>query len=58
MTAERRLTVRCACGWEIVGVEREVVAATQEHGRKIHNMSSTREEVLALAVPAPLRRKR
>jgi predicted small metal-binding protein len=46
---ETRLRVRCACGWEVVGVEDEVVPATQEHGRRIHNMAATREEVLAMA---------
>jgi predicted small metal-binding protein len=45
------LRVRCACGWEMVGVEDEVVEATQEHGRRMHNMVATREQVLAMAVP-------
>lgn len=44
------LRVRCACGWEMVGVEDKVVEATQEHGRRIHNMAATREQVLAMAV--------
>jgi predicted small metal-binding protein len=39
----------CACGWEVIGTEDEVVAATQEHAEKIHNMKATREEVLAQA---------
>ena len=43
------LVVRCACGWETRGEEEEAVAATQVHGRRIHNMESTREQVLALA---------
>ena len=43
------LVVRCACGWETKGEEDEVVAATQAHGRRVHNMESTREQVLALA---------
>jgi predicted small metal-binding protein len=37
----------CACGWEVIGTEDEVVAATQEHAEKIHNMKATREQVLA-----------
>lgn len=45
------MRVRCACGWEVAGSEDEVVPATQEHGLRVHNMSSTREQVLALAVP-------
>lgn len=44
------LTVRCACGWETAGTEHEVVTATMEHGRALHNMTATREEVLAMAV--------
>jgi predicted small metal-binding protein len=44
------LRVRCACGWEVVGREDEVVDATQEHGRRLHNMAATREQVLAMAV--------
>lgn len=46
---EPRLTVRCACGWEVAGNEDEVVASTIEHGRRLHNMVATREEVLAMA---------
>ena len=55
------LTVRCACGWETTGIEADVVPATIEHGRRIHNMEATPEQVLAMAlrpgvdgqVPAP-----
>lgn len=43
------LTARCACGWETTGPENEVVAATIEHGRRLHNMEATREQVLASA---------
>jgi len=39
-------TNRCACGWEITGSEDEVVDATIDHGRRIHNMEATREQVL------------
>jgi predicted small metal-binding protein len=45
------MLVRCVCGWEATGTEDELVAATQEHGRRIHNMLATREEVLAMVVP-------
>jgi predicted small metal-binding protein len=44
------ITVRCACGWETSGLEEDVVTATREHGRRLHNMTPTREEVLAMAV--------
>jgi uncharacterized protein DUF1059 len=50
---EPRLRVRCACGWEVVGSEDEVVPATQEHGRRTHNMQATRDDVLAMAIPEP-----
>jgi predicted small metal-binding protein len=43
------MLVRCICGWETRGTEGEVVPATQEHGRRIHNMETTREQVLAMA---------
>jgi predicted small metal-binding protein len=44
------ITVRCVCGWEASGPEDEVVAATVDHGQKTHNMTATREQVLAMAV--------
>ncbi|MEP6638529.1 MAG: hypothetical protein ABJC39_04200 [Chloroflexota bacterium] len=50
---DERLTVRCACGWETSGPPDEVVVATQAHGERMHNMRATREQVLAMAAPAP-----
>jgi predicted small metal-binding protein len=47
---DERLTVRCVCGWETSGSTDEVVAATDEHGRRLHNMAATREQILAMAV--------
>lgn len=44
------VTVRCTCGWETTGSEDEVVAATIDHGQTLHNMTATREQVLAMAV--------
>jgi predicted small metal-binding protein len=41
-----QFTNRCACGWEVTGPEDVVVDATIEHGRRIHNMEATREQVL------------
>ena len=46
--AEVDVTNRCACGWEVTGPEDVVVDATIEHGRRIHNMEATREQVLAV----------
>lgn len=45
----RRL--RCACGWEASGRFDELVVAAQEHGRRIHNMVPTTEEVEAMLLP-------
>lgn len=42
------LRLRCACGWETTGSEDEIVMATQDHGRRLHNMRPTRAEVLAM----------
>jgi predicted small metal-binding protein len=47
------LYVRCVCGWEVRGSEEIVVAATQEHGRRLHNMAASRDEVLAMAMKDP-----
>jgi hypothetical protein len=33
------------------GKELDVVSATIEHGRRLHNMVATRDEVLAMATP-------
>lgn len=49
--AGENLVVRCVCGWETTGAEDDVVEATIEHGRRLHNMETSREQVLALAVP-------
>ena len=43
------LRTSCVCGWETVGTEDEVVAATLDHGLRVHNMAGTREEVLQRA---------
>lgn len=43
------LLIRCACGWETRGSEEDVVAAAEEHGRRVHNMVPTRADVLAMA---------
>lgn len=45
------MRVRCVCGWESSGDEAAVVAATQDHGRRLHNMEATRDQILAMAIP-------
>jgi predicted small metal-binding protein len=39
---------RCECGWEVTGGLDEVVDATIDHGRRIHNMEASREQVLSV----------
>ena len=46
-----QLEIKCPCGWEIRGSEDEVVAAATVHGKEVHNMDLTKEQVLAQAVP-------
>jgi hypothetical protein len=46
------ITVRCACGWETTGAEEDVIVATREHGERLHHMSASREQILAMASPA------
>jgi predicted small metal-binding protein len=47
MTDVTEYTNRCACGWEVTGPLDDVVDATIDHGRRIHNMEATRDEVVA-----------
>jgi predicted small metal-binding protein len=47
MAEPSEYTNRCACGWEVTGSLDEVVEATIDHGRRIHNMAATREQVIA-----------
>ena len=44
---ETEYTNRCACGWEVTGPLDDVVDATIDHGRRIHNMEATRDQVVA-----------
>jgi len=49
----QQLRTRCVCGWESTGSEDEVVTATLDHGRSVHNMEGTRDDVLARAERVP-----
>jgi predicted small metal-binding protein len=49
-TADTTILVRCVCGWETRGDLEAVVTATQEHGTRVHNMTATRDQVLAMAI--------
>ncbi|HLF08835.1 MAG TPA: DUF1059 domain-containing protein [Dehalococcoidia bacterium] len=44
--------VTCLCGWRVRGTKEDVVRAVQEHGRSVHQLETSEEEVMALAVPA------
>ena len=46
MADDATYTNRCACGWEITGSLDLVVDATIDHGRRIHNMEATRDQVV------------
>ncbi len=45
----RQVRVRCACGWETTGQLDQAVSAAIDHGQRVHNMTATREVVLASA---------
>ena len=45
------LLVKCECGFEARGNETELVPVVQKHGREVHNMDATPEQVLAMARP-------
>jgi predicted small metal-binding protein len=45
--------INCDCGRVVRGdSDDELVAAVQKHAREAHGMELTREQILALAVPA------
>ena len=46
------LAVQCECGFEVRGTADEVVEGIGRHARENHNMTATREQVLARARPA------
>jgi predicted small metal-binding protein len=52
MVTDAPMHLRCACGWETSGTEEELIAAATEHGERVHNMRPTRDQVLAMVVPA------
>ena len=41
--------MRCDCGFEAHGSADDVVSAMQDHAKNVHNMTATREQVLARA---------
>jgi predicted small metal-binding protein len=49
------LIVKCDSGFEARGTEEELVPTVQQHGRDVHNMEVTRDQVLAMAKPIETR---
>jgi predicted small metal-binding protein len=45
--------VTCLCGWQCRGTEDEIVEQVIVHGRDVHGVESTRDEILAIAVDVP-----
>jgi predicted small metal-binding protein len=45
------MEVTCMCGFQARGTEDEVVEQIQAHGRGEHGQMSSREQILAMAVP-------
>ena len=48
----QELIVRCECGFEARGTLDDLLPVVQKHGRDVHNMQATREQVQAMARPA------
>lgn len=49
--AEKKVT--CDCGKTLRGADDEqLVSSVQKHAKDVHNMTLTREQVLAMAEPA------
>jgi predicted small metal-binding protein len=42
--------VTCLCGWQCRGTADEVVEQVIAHGREVHGVESSRDEILAIAV--------
>jgi len=51
--ADNEIEVTCECGFKSRGPTDEVVAETQKHGHEVHNMDVSKDQVLAMAHPAP-----
>lgn len=45
-------SIKCPCGWSIsTEDEEELIRQVQSHAKEAHNMSPTRDEILAMAQP-------
>ena len=45
-------SVNCDCGWSYTGEDDDLVTAVQQHGREVHDMNISAEQVMAMAKPA------
>jgi predicted small metal-binding protein len=41
----------CECGWTATGTEEELIPLVQQHGREVHGLDVTPEQVVALLKP-------
>ncbi len=48
---DEQVQLACACGWETRGTSDEVFQSALEHGRRLHNMEVTREQVEQMSKP-------
>lgn len=44
--------LECECGFKVQGTEDEIVEAADSHGREMHGIALSREQILAMARPA------
>ena len=49
MSTTMQLT--CACGWQTTGGPDDLYEAALDHGRRLHNMEVTREQVEQMSAP-------
>jgi predicted small metal-binding protein len=42
------LELTCACGWTAQGEEDDLYELTVEHGKNVHNMEVTRQQMLEM----------
>ncbi|HET9443900.1 MAG TPA: hypothetical protein VFO65_11290 [Acidimicrobiales bacterium] len=50
---EQQWRLTCACGWQTEGVRERVYEDTLDHGRRLHNMEVTPEQVDQMSTPLP-----
>lgn len=44
--------LECECGFTVEGTEDEIVEAADRHGRQVHGVELSREQILAMSRPA------